>query len=54
MFGVQRGTPISRAAQSAFQTYANQIKLALRQGLGGQKTTTSDVSGSCTAIFSAQ
>jgi hypothetical protein len=30
------------------------VKLALRKGLAGEKTTANDVDGSCTGIFSAQ
>ena len=51
MFGATRGSPMSRAAQSAYRTYANQVKLALQNGLAGRKTSTSDVSGSCSAIL---
>lgn len=51
MFGAPRGTPMSRAAQSAYRIYANQVKLALQNGLAGRKTSTSDVSGSCSAIL---
>jgi len=54
MFGATRGAPLSNAAQSAFQAYMGQIKLALRNGLAGQKTTASDISGSCGTIFNAQ
>jgi hypothetical protein len=43
----------SRAAQSAltaYRAYAEQVKGALRKGLAGEKTTSSDISGSCNAI----
>ena len=51
MFGATRGAPMSRTAQSAYRTYANQVKLALRNGLAGKKTSASDVSGNCSAIL---
>jgi hypothetical protein len=54
MFGAHQGEPLSRAAQSAYRSYATQVKLALRNGLAGQKTTTSDAAGSCNTIFNAQ
>jgi hypothetical protein len=54
MFGAHQGEPLSRAAQAAYRTYATQVKLALRNGLSGQKTTTSDAAGSCNTIFNAQ
>jgi hypothetical protein len=53
MFDAKRSAPLSGPAQSAFQAYAGQIKLALRNGLAGQKTAASDISGSCSTIFSA-
>jgi hypothetical protein len=54
MFGATRGAPLSNTARSAFQAYMGQVKLALRNGLAGQKTTASDISGSCSTIFNPQ
>src|SRR5262245_31787668 len=54
MFGVRTGATISAAAQNAYRMYAQQVALALRRGVAGEKTTTSDIDGSCTAIFNAQ
>ncbi len=51
MFGLPKATPL---AQTAYRLYAEQVKLAFRKGLAGEKTTASDVSGSCNAIFNAQ
>jgi hypothetical protein len=54
MFSLPKGTRLAQTAQNAYRIYADQTKLALRQGLAGEKTTSSDVDGSCTAIFNAQ
>ena len=54
MFSLPRGTRLAQTAQNAYRVYADQIKLALNKGLAGEKTTSSDVDGSCTAIFNAQ
>jgi hypothetical protein len=54
MFGLRAGTTITGAAQNAYRTYSQQIALALRRGVAGEKTTASNIDGSCTAIFSAQ
>ena len=54
MFGVSRDAAMSRAAQSAYRTYTNQVKIAVRNGLAGQKTTAGDVSGNCNAILGAR
>jgi hypothetical protein len=54
MFKVPKGSRAARSAQSAYRAYAEQIKQAFRKGLAGEKTTTSDISGSCNAIFNAQ
>lgn len=53
MFKVPTGSRAEKAAQAAYRLYAEQIKQAFRKGLAGQKTTQSDVSGSCTAILNA-
>ena len=52
MFSVPKGSPASQAAQNAYRTYADQIKLALRNGLAGKKTTAGDI-GSCNTTFHA-
>jgi hypothetical protein len=44
---------LEKTAQTAYRLYAEQIKLALRKGLAGEKTTHTDVGGSCTAILNA-
>jgi hypothetical protein len=43
----------SRLAQTAYRLYADQIKQAVNKGMAGQKTTASDVGGSCSATFGA-
>jgi hypothetical protein len=53
MFKVDSGSRAEKAAQAAYSLYAEQIKLAFRKGLAGEKTTQSDVSGSCKAILNA-
>ena len=53
MFKVESGSRAEKAAQAAYSLYAEQIKLAFRKGLAGEKTTQSDVSGSCKAILNA-
>jgi hypothetical protein len=51
MFKVESGSRAEKAAQAAYRVFADQIKLAFRKGVAGEKTTQSDVSGSCTAIL---
>jgi hypothetical protein len=41
-------------AQMAYRQYASQIKVAFKNGLAGQRTTSSDIDGSCNAIFNPQ
>ena len=53
MFKVAGGSRLEKAALTAYRLYADQIKLALRKGLAGEKTTHTDVGGSCTAILNA-
>jgi len=53
MFKVPRGSRAEKAAQTAYRVYAEQVKLAFRKGLAGEKTTHTDVSGSCAAILNA-
>jgi hypothetical protein len=54
MFSLPKGTRLAQTAQNAYRVYADQVKLALNKGLAGEKTTSSDVDGSCTAVFNAQ
>ena len=54
MFTLPKGTRLAQTAQNAYRDYTEQIKLALRKGLNGEKTTAADVDGSCNAIFSVQ
>jgi hypothetical protein len=54
MFKVPKGSRAAKSAQSAYREYAEQIQQALRKGLAGEKTTASDVNGSCRAIFNGQ
>ena len=51
MFSLPKGTRIAQAAQNAYRTYSDQIKLALRKGLAGEKTTSTDIEGGCTSIL---
>jgi hypothetical protein len=54
MFSLPRGTRLAQTAQNAYRTYADQIKLALRRGLAGEKTTSTDIEGGCTSILNVQ
>ena len=51
MFSLPKGTRLAQAAQTAYRTYSDQIKLALRKGLAGEKTTSTDIEGGCTSIL---
>ena len=51
MFTLPKGSRIAQTAQNLYRTYADQVKMAFRKGLDGQKTTAADVDGSCNAIF---
>ena len=53
MFSLPRGTRLA-TAQNAYRLYADQVKLAFRKGLAGEKTLPADVDGACSAIFSVQ
>ena len=48
MFSLPKGTRLAQAAQTAYRTYSDQIKLALRKGLAGEKTSSTDIEGGCT------
>ena len=54
MFSLPRGTRLAATAQNAYRQYADQVKLAFRKGLAGEKTLPADVDGACSAIFSVQ
>jgi hypothetical protein len=54
MFKVPAGSRAAASAQSAYRTYAEQVKEAFRRGLAGQKTGASDVMGGCEAILNVQ
>jgi hypothetical protein len=54
MFSVPRGSPAAASAQRAYQTYADQVKVAFRKGLAGEHTLASDVDGYCTTTFNAK
>lgn len=54
MFKVPAGSRTERSAQVAYRAYADQVKEAFRKGLSGQKTTASDLKGSCSAILGVQ
>lgn len=43
----------SRVAQTAYRLYAEQIKQAVNKGIAGERTTASDIGGSCAATFGA-
>jgi hypothetical protein len=51
MFRVPAGSRAERTAQAAYRAYADQIKGAFQNGLAGQKTTSSDLGGTCAAIL---
>jgi len=51
MFKVPAGSRAERTAQAAYRAYADQIKGAFQNGLAGQKTTSSDLGGTCAAIL---
>jgi hypothetical protein len=54
MFSLPKGTRLAQTAQNAYRTYSDQIKLALRRGLAGEKTTSTDIEGGCTSILNVQ
>jgi hypothetical protein len=54
MFKVPSGSRAAASAQAAYRAYAEQVREAFRRGLAGEKTTASDVKGSCNAILNAQ
>ena len=54
LFKVPAGSRAAQSAEAAYRIYAEQVSGAFRRGLAGEKTTASDISGSCTAILNAQ
>jgi hypothetical protein len=54
MFSLPQETRLSQTAQNTYRTYAEQIATAFRRGLAGEKTTSTDIDGSCTAILNAE
>ena len=46
MFSLPKGTRLAQTAQNAYRLYADQVKLALRKGLAGEKTLPADLDGS--------
>ena len=54
MFSLPKGTRLAQTAQNAYRTFSDQIKLALRKGLAGEKTTSTDIEGGCTTILNVQ
>jgi hypothetical protein len=54
MFSVASGSQAAASAQRAYRTYAEQIKVALRKGLAGEKTTPGDIDGNCNTTFNAR
>ena len=54
MFKVPAGGRAAQSAQAAYRTYAEQVSAAFRRGLAGEKTTSSEISGSCNAILNVQ
>jgi hypothetical protein len=51
MFKVPAGSRAAQSAQTAYRTYAEQVSGAFRRGLAGEKTTSSETSGTCNAIL---
>jgi hypothetical protein len=45
------GSRAAGSAQTAYRSYADQVREAFRKGLAGEKTTASDVKGSGNAIL---
>jgi hypothetical protein len=54
MFSLPKGTRLAQTAQNAYRTFSEQVKLALRKGLAGEKTTSTDIEGGCTSILNVQ
>jgi hypothetical protein len=54
MFKVPSASRAAASAQAAYRSYAEQVRDAFRRGLAGEKTTASDLKGSCNAVLDAQ
>jgi len=54
MFKVPADSRAAPSAESAYRTYAEQVRQAFRKGLVGEKTVPDDVNGSCAAILTGQ
>ncbi len=54
MYSLPKGTRLAQTAQNAYRTFSDQIKLALRKGLAGEKTTSTDIEGGCASILNVQ
>jgi hypothetical protein len=54
MFSLPKGTRLAQTAQNAYRTFSDQIKLAMRKGLAGEKTTSTDIEGGCASILNVQ
>lgn len=54
MFSVPVGSRAAESAQRAYQTYADQVKIAFRKGLAGEHTMATDVDGNCNTTFNAK
>ena len=51
MFKTPKGSRAAESADSAYRQYAEQLQTAFTRGLAGEKTTSSDLFGSCSGIF---
>jgi hypothetical protein len=54
MFKVPPDSPAARSARIAYRAFAEQIGDAFKRGLAGEKTTVSDLKGSCGGILDVQ
>lgn len=54
MFEAPKGSRAATTARAAYEQYAEQVRQAFRQGLGGRTTTAADLNGNCATILSGQ
>ena len=54
MFSVPPGSPAAASARRAYQTFADQVKIAFRKGLAGEHMSATDVDGNCNTTFNAK
>lgn len=54
MFKVPAGSRAESAARMAYRAYAEQIASTFRRGISGDKTTSSDVGGNCSAVLNGR